>query len=304
MSDKPEEPVIRTDVMRGEFSPSGVEAARCFRRFYYQKILGLKPKVTPTALMFGVAIHSAVEKFYELHGSGLNHEEVKLATVQTFVEEWNKTGLVGDMKRNLETGILIMNNYCDTYRHDSADFKKEDIESAQWMPMPNGTTLLVKMDRVLNNGNMIILVDTKTTSMPITEWYFRQFENHLPTSLYAYVVAELLGHCDQVQIDAIKVPPPPATSKTAAFGRNSFIRTDLQIQDAINSYSSITNYIMNVLNNKPEEEWVNYFYCNQAECDKYGGCSFLPICKHGLDHPSVLVDFDQSEPRRKSEVKV
>ena len=295
------EVVVRTNLFNGEFSPSGIESARCLRRFYYTKMLGLKPKTTPVALVFGVAIHSAVELFYTLHGRMKNpsHDDLvqlKILVVKKFQQEWTAAGIAGDIKRNLETGILIMANYCDRYAHDTASFDLEDIESNQWVAMPNGTMMLVKMDRVLNQGNLIVLVDTKTTSGGISPYFFRNFENHLPTSLYYYTVEQLLGRCDLVTIDAIKVPPPPSTSKSEPFGRANFIRTPLQIEDAISTFCTTTDYIMSVVS-KPKEEWATRMYCNQGECDKYGGCQFLPICKHGLDHPTVVVDFDIKTPK-------
>lgn len=284
--------IERTDPKESTFSPSSIETARCMRRFYYEKVLKMKPKTTPVALVYGIAIHEAVEKFYQLRAGG-NEDimQVKLEVVQQFTKTWTKFGINGDNKRDLRGGILTMSNYVDLYFADVEDFDIEDIETKQWLPMPNGTTMLVKLDRIFNKKNLREVHDTKTTSMPITEYWFRQFENHLPTTLYFYTIRELLGSCDTIVIDAIKVPPPPASSVTAPFGRATFLRTDLQVHDAINTYVSRSDYIMASLN-KPESQWADRFYCNQGECDKYGGCPFLSVCKHGLDHPSVQVDFD------------
>jgi len=292
-----DEKIIRTNIFNGEFSPSGIETARCLRRLYYTKVLGLKPKTTPAALIYGTAIHSAVEMFYTLHKTEKDKGNLKMAVIKEFVAAWERGGIIGDNKRNLEAGVLTMNSYCDAYMHDSSSFSEEDIESNQWMPMPNGTQLLVKMDRVLNRSGQIVLVDTKTTSYAISDYYFKDFENHMPTSLYFYVVRQLLGRCDSVLIDAIKVPPPPPTSKSLAFGRATFLRTELQIEDAITTYCSITDYVVASLR-KEEHTWPDRFYCNQGECKAYGGCPFLGICKYGLSHPSVRVDFDMVTPER------
>jgi hypothetical protein len=293
--------LIRTDLSKGEFSPSGITTAACFRRFYYQKVLGLKPKTTPAALSFGTAIHSAVEMFYSMT-SGMDKPtqeqkvEIKIAVVQEFARSWTESGNAGDIKRNLETGVMIMNNYVDKYIHDTSKFELEDIETHQWVAMPNGTMMLVIMDRVLRESNMIVLVDTKTTSGSISPYYFRGFENHLATTLYAYTVEQLLGRCDYVMIDAIKVPPPPINSKAEPFGRAPFMRTKLQMDDAINTYCSVSDYIMSVLK-RPREEWATRFYANMSECSAYGGCQYLDICKHGLTHPTVKINFDIETPK-------
>ncbi len=288
----------RTNVFNNEFSPTGVETGQCFRHFYYRKILGLSPRTTNIPFVYGAAIHAGVEKFYGLHNHGISLPDIQKEVVGEFVKNWNKTRCLGDVKRSVEGGILTLNNYCTRYYHDSGSYQLEDIESEQWLPMPNGSSLLVKMDRVLNQQGQIILADTKTTSMPITDFYFRMFENHLPTTLYMYVVTSLFGYCDSIQIDAIKVPFPSQRSKTEAFGRASFMRTDLQMQDALASYCATTDYIMAALA-KPKETWPARFYCNHAECSKkWGMCPFLDVCKHGLDHPTVQVNFDRVEVKQ------
>jgi len=288
------EPVVqefveRTDPFLGEFSPSGIGTAACLRRFYYEKILKLKGSGASSALIFGTAIHKAMETYHALKPQNLPLSELQHAVVRSFVEEWAKYNIVGDSKRNLDSGMLILNKYCEVYQHDDSIFVEEDIESSQWMPMPNGTRLLVKMDRVLVSENIIRLVDTKTTSSSLTDYYFKKYENDLKMSLYFMVVENLLGRCDDMMIDAIKVPLPIKDPSTG-FARRCFSRTELQIQDALNTYAKITDYIMIALK-MPQENWAELFFCNQEECDKYSGCKYLSICKHGLDHPSVVADF-------------
>jgi hypothetical protein len=266
-------------------------------------MLGIKPKEVAVPLIFGICVHEGVELFYQLRSEidGTPSQEqivqISIKCIQKFTEKWVDFGITGDNIRNLDSGIKIMHNYVRAYANDGTNFNLCDIESAQWVAMPNGTMMLVKMDRVLNQGHLINLVDTKTTSMHISGWYWRMFENHLPTTLYSYVVRELLGRCDLVTIDAIKVPPPESGSTSEPFGRQQFIRTPLQIQDAVNTYCAKTDYICNVLG-KPEDEWATRMYCNQGECDKYSGCEYLAICKHGLDHPMVKIDFDIKPPDR------
>lgn len=294
-SKAPPEKITRTNVFKGEFSPTGVMSAACLRKFYYTKILGLKVKDTPSALAFGSAIHAGVEHFYANREKATSKEQLTIDCMKAFGDVWSKAGIMGDSKRNLDTGIITMNNYVDYYYDDLSKFSLEDIETEQWVAMPNGTMLLIKMDRVMRQREVVTLVDTKTTSMAITPYFWKGFENQLQVTLYHYGLEQVLGQCDQIMIDAIKVPPPPENSVTAGFGRNVFLRTDLQVSDAIDSYCNVTDIIMNALA-KPEEEWASRFCCDTSHCNDYGGCSFMPICKFGLDHPSVRVDFEITEP--------
>lgn len=283
--------IQRTDIYKGEFSPSSISTAVCLRRFYLEKVLRLQAKGNFIPLNFGTAIHAGVELFYKMRKQDILFEQLKMACVKEFADTWSGFGVCGDNKRNLDTGILTIAGYCDTYKHDSSDFDIADIECTQWLPMENGTKLLVKLDRVLIGEHLIRLVDTKTTSSALTEFFFKKFENDMQTTLYMIVVLTLMGRCNDIQIDAIKVPPNTATQHAETFVRRCFMRTDLQIEDCVNTYTQMTNYIMSVLTEKKKEEWPTYFYCNMSECDKYGGCKYLPICTHGLQHPAVSLDF-------------
>lgn len=285
----------RTNPLEGEFSPTGVESAFCMRYFYLSKILKMVSiHDGGLPLHFGSAIHKGVETFYCERGD-LSLAEVSIAAIQAFTEDWLSHGVEGDAKRNLACGIMIIGNYCRTYAQDVATFNREFVEAPQWVPMPNGTMMLMKIDRLRVDGDFITVVDTKTSSWPLTPYYFQGFENKLQLSLYQYGVEMLLGRCDQVQIDGILVPYPPAGSKSLPFSRRSYVRTPLQIEDAINTYCDTTDRIMNALAIDDPEKRIRAFPCNQGCCNNFGGCKFLPICRFGIDHPIVTTDFVRGE---------
>jgi hypothetical protein len=123
--------------------------------------------------------------------------------------------------------------------------------------------------------------------------------------MYYHCVEEMLGECQAIQIDGIKVPPPPPGGKTVAFSRRTFLREELQIQDALNTYCHMTDYMMDCISKygDDEEALLKAFYCNQTKCNDYGGCEYKPICMYGFKHPAVAVDFEFKPPVRKGEVK-
>ncbi len=276
--------IERTNVFKGEFSPTGLGTADCLRRFYFDKLLKIRDRKTATPLIFGSCIHSAVEYIYGNHLTQ-SKQELEMNAVKEFVKGWS---IAGDKKRNVQTGMIAIRNYVNTYYEDLQLFKQADIEASQWMPMDNGTKLLAKIDRVLINDYMIRFVDTKTTTSALTDYYFKKYENDAQMSLYFMVVERLFGRCDEFQIDGIYLPPTGDMEKD--FGRRSFRRTELQISDAVDSYTQKTNYIMNVLN-QPEDTWARSFYCNTSECDKYGGCKYLPLCVNGFDYPAFDIEY-------------
>jgi hypothetical protein len=299
-----EEKVERTDIWQGEFSPTGVETAFCYRKIYLKKVLGLVEKKPAYALWFGAAIHKGVEAYY-VNRPSLSWEQTSQLAVEAFVSSWIRNKSNGDSKRNLAGGIAIMGAYCDYYKDDVANIVPEFVEASQWIQMPNGTHCLMKIDRVRDDSSLYTVVDTKTSSWPLTDFYFRGYENNFQTSCYYHCVEEMLGECQAIQIDGIKVPWPGPDSKTVPFSRRTFLREELQIADALNTYCRMTDYIMENLGKyeHDEEKLLEMFYCNQTKCNDYGGCEYKPICMYGFSHPAVAVDFEVKKPERKGEVQ-
>ena len=274
----PEKEVTRTDPRKGEFSYSSVNTAECPRKFYYGYILGLR---TPQSLAahFGSCMHEAIEVFYN---NVKKEEQSKLTAmvIQAFMKHWGDSGQ--DNKRNPIQAMKLLKDYVTMYYN--TEFDVVDVETEQWFTMPNGTNLLCKMDRVLQLDGITTLQDTKTTTMALTPYYFRKYETDMQISLYYHVVNSLIG-CDMAQIDAVRVPHTGDFDTT--FVRQSFLRTELQLEEAVNEYCAKTDYIMNALSMDSEEKQLKLFYCNTARCADWGGCPYKGLCKHGLKHPSI-----------------
>lgn len=291
------EPVVeRTDPWKGEFSPSSLSSAQCFRKFYLSKLVKLNTNLTSSALVFGSAIHKGVETFYQyLHYENIFFADIKREAITAFVEEWKAGNILGDEKRNLEVGVLLMSQYCDRYREEDTEFETCDIEGAQWMPMPNGTMLLAKLDRIARLRGHHVVIDTKTTSSYLNSMFFNQFKNHLPTTLYYYIMEQALGSCDYILIDAIHTPMLSARSTAEQFSRQTFLRTEEQVEEALLTYTKVTNYLMEGMQ-KEGKKRREHFYCDQNRCADYGACPYLGVCQHGAGHPSVGTTFQFATP--------
>lgn len=284
----PTAPVIeRTDIHKGEFSPSSVQNAQCFRKYYFEKIVKLQTTRQQTALIFGGAMHKGVEHFYT-HVGKQDYDKVVRGVVDKFKETWT---IEGDQKRNLETGVALLTKYCDLYKDEDVQMETVDVEENQWMKMPNGTMLLCRFDRVVQTGSCTALVDTKTTSGYLNANYWKQYENHFQTSLYYYVIEQVLGRCDYILIDAIKVPLLSSKSTSSQFERRTFARTEEQIDETLRTYSRVTDYLQAGLHLTGRKR-LDHYYCNQNKCSEYGGCAFLNVCQHGIHHPDIGTTFE------------
>lgn len=265
----------------------------CRRKYFYKKILGLKSLTGKVSANYGTCIHAGVGAFYMSQELPLQERTAK--AIAAFTEEWERYGQQGDEKRSLIGGVTTLTEYCKAYGKDTATFLPTLIEASQSIEMPNGTVLIVRIDRVTKDAvsDTTTIFDTKTCSMAFTDYYFRQYENNFQQSAYWYVVDSILGGTvDCSIIDLIKVPFSTGKSRSTGrpvenFVRRSYLRSDLQLEEFLNTYKRLTEEI---LANAASEDAAKFPQCPTA-CGNYGGCEYLPVCKYGYSHPAVRIDF-------------
>ena len=301
---KERERAIRSDPLAGKFSPTSLENFACPRAYYLSKCLRLEESIRPVTLHFGTCIHYAVGLFWTVRGmdestaistfgAGLEfdamdkHDLDKLLSLRGFARAWSECETIPDAKRNQATGLDIVAKYCDRYKNDSSSYIPELIECPQWIEMPNNTMLGFIIDRLWRDEGCAMVDDTKTSSRSMTDWYFLDYEMSFQLTAYYYGVQQIVGDCDGVRIDGIKVPN---TGKDDDFVRRSFPRTEIQVEEFLTTYVHKTNYIMDSLA-APESKRMGLFYQEPTRCAKYGRCKFMPICMHGLNHPVVKAEF-------------
>jgi hypothetical protein len=271
--------VRRTDITKGEFSPSSIDDCACLRQFYLRKILKVTPIFDNESATFGSCMHAGVAEFYTSRD--------KNKTIQAFIEAYAESMRRSSQKYPAVLGIAKMSQYCDFYKNDIQTFNPAFIEVTQVCAMPNGTTLLCVVDRIWKDDSTSLVIDTKTTMKLPMDFYFKQYETCGQFTSYYYMLNSILGGCFNILTDTICLDPKKTPQD--AFIRRSFFRTDRQIAEFINSYIRVTNYIMDGFQ-LPEERRLDHFYQNTTQCANYGGCKYCAICKHGFQS-SIMIDF-------------
>ena len=265
------------DIKSGIFDSSCLkDYLRCPRYFYLRWILGLESRGVNVATGFGEAFHAGKAAWYQTGKDDL-------VGLKAFIESWDKLGIVGDAKRNAEIGVLLLKQYFNTYRNDGKKYLPEYIECQFAIDMPNGTVLAGRIDAVEENNGLVDVTDTKTTSMQLTEYFWKDYINDFQMSTYLYAVKQLLGRSDSITIDAVSI--------RGNFERRTNFRSDLQEADWLNTYIKITSQIKAKLK-MVEEQLAPEFFQNQTSCGDFGKCKYLPICQYGLEHPATSVDFE------------
>lgn len=270
-----------------KFTPTSLEELICPRYYYYRKLLPYINSSNPTAklsqtsnisALFGQSIHAGVAEYYKLKQLKLTKElmdEIKCKVIFAFLNVW-ETSNISTSTYNSSAGIRILSSYCENYNVDIMVFKPELIECQQWIEMPNNTMLGVIMDRITASG-YTALIDTKTSSRPLTDYFFKKFESSFQFSAYYYVMQEMFGHCDLITCDAIHIPKPGVKS-TEAFVRKAFFRTTKQMKEWLNTYINRTNFVNKGVELSNEDDREKYFYQETQKCMEFGVCRYWKIC--------------------------
>ena len=270
----------RSDVNKGEFSPTGLEKhMSCPRQFFIQKLLTLSPKGDKIAADWGSAFHEAVALMWK------DHKAKASDMLEKFAENWKHEG---DNIRNIATAMVLVPQYYENCHNLREFVDPKEVEVPFELVMPNGTTLIGVIDYIMRRDKMIMPHDIKTTGSYLNESFWARYANSFQMGAYYYACKQLLGQCDNITVDAVGL----RSGKTDKFSRRAMLRTELQQEEWMHTYLTETNSIMAGLRDEPTKR-VLHFPQRPTSCTKFmRACKFMGACKHGLDHPSVIVDLE------------
>lgn len=282
----------------------------CPRLYQYQMIDGYAAKDESIHLRFGIEYHKALQDYDDAKADGGDHAYSTHYAVRLLLErthEWkvDTTEKPGSFK-NRNSLVMAIVWYLEQYRVDAAqtfilDGGKPATELSfrfelDWGPQeagqhkvwpkgeelgtfqPNQPYLLCgHLDRVVTYQDEIFVMDRKTTTSTLSNYYAAQFEPNNQMTLYTLASKVILDSpIKGVIIDAVQM-----------------------LTDSVNFQRFITYRTPNTLN-----EWVgdlryyfamaeqfavaNYWPMNDTACDKFGGCRFKKICSKD---PSVRPQF-------------
>ena len=155
----------------------------CQRRFFWGYVRGIVPDVPAPALHFGIAIHAGLSTWHGTADLGL--------ALTTFLRTME--GAPADVLRTPEKGELIIKGYTRQWPQEPFTILGNELEFS--LPMADGSTMIGRIDRVIEWAGRILVLEQKTTSGGIGAYYFKQFSPNLQIDMECYAVAQLYGHC-------------------------------------------------------------------------------------------------------------
>lgn len=285
----------------------------CPRLYQYTMIEGWSPKTESVHLRFGSEFHSALEHYDHTRCEGFNHDDslheaVRYALEHTWIypeddgttdglEGWSALPNLGDKAtryKNRQTLIELIIDYLDHFgESDPAQTitlanGKPAVELSfriglEYGPNPDQPYILCgHLDRLVNFNSEILVMDRKTTTTALSDYYFRQYEPNNQMTLYTIAGQVLWGSPVRgVIIDACQI----LLEKPHNFARGFTFRTEDQISEWLIDLRLI-------LELAEYYATANYWPMNDTACDKFGGCKFREICSKS---PSVRETFLKSD---------
>lgn len=257
----------------------------CPRLYQYSMLQGYRSKADKPDLTFGIHYHSALEHYDKCKAFGQTHDEaLYAATLKVVADSWGWEST--HTNKNRETLIRSVVWYLDHFADDPTTTVilangKPAVELSFQLDIGNSNILCGHLDRVVNYANGSYVMDHKTASSTIGNYYFNKYSPDNQMSLYTLAAKIVFGTpVKGVIIDAAQI----AVNFTA-FSRGFTFRTE----DQLDEWLEDTRYFIKLAAYYTKE---NYWPMNDKACNLYGGCSFRRICSKS---PSVRDNFLETE---------
>jgi len=281
----------------------------CPRKYFYQKILGLRAKRKSVHLKFGGYYAEAIEEYYKVKAVSANcHETALIAATRKALSfgSRDEAGVFSPWdlgedhkdadKKNRATLVRAVVWYLEHFRNDPA----ETIILANGKPAvelefnlgvgveaPDGNEYQLSgfIDRVAQFGADRFIVDQKTTKTTLSDHYFKQYDPHNQMTLYTVAGNVVFGaDVKGVIIDAVQL-----AVGFARFARGITYRTKGRMEEWL---ADTMRHLRRAEVCAQEQYWPQ----NDTACDKFGGCAFRSICgaDPGVRELYLKTDF---EPR-------
>lgn len=273
------------------------ELAACPRKFFYRYILGWVSDHKSIHLIFGEAIHLALEHLYKTALSSENLKDAFTLFLDKYREEFSEVEDESVAPKNPAYAYMALEGYIKKYQEIDNEYKilGTEIKDTFFIdPHDSSKTMTMKLDLIVEDkkGN-IIVIDHKTGSrnsqMWIDSWTLSiQMNNYLlgAMSYYGDKVTKLIVNgifFTKTQTgDANKgyQRAPILASKGRMLGHLSMINFYYQLYES---------FMRALANTDPKSPVLDTFPRNPNTCSSYAGCPYHSICTV-VEQPLSLKD--------------
>lgn len=249
----------------------------CPRYYYYTIYRGFATRSESVHLTFGIHYHKGLELYDHYRAQGETHDEAVVSMVQTMMTA-TKGWKSDDNYKNRFTLIRSLVWYTEQFKNDPAETVilgngKPAVELSFRFNLdaetPDQTQYLYcgHLDRLAKFAGATYVLDRKTSKSALSSNYFDKFRPN--TQMTGYTLGGKIAFAEPVKgviIDAAQI----AVGFTR-FSRGQSLRTT----DELDEFLEETVWYIKLAEGYVQSD---FWPKNEASCDKYGGCPFIPIC--------------------------
>lgn len=257
----------------------------CRKKYYFEHIRNLRPKLKGAALEFGGAVHEGLDAYYSTDDKV---EGIKLAK-QKFYDNW--TDREGDELRTVENGIKMLDWYATKYKHEP--FKVLGKPETGFVFFIGDILFGGRIDLPVEWDGNLWIMEHKTTTR-LSSSYFSQYE--LDKQCTGYIIAaeeyfkrKVHGCIVNVMEPWKELIRPTAKSKQPEdhFARSPITRSTM-LKDRFKL--NVQRIVRDI---KWCEENDEYMEAEKKEvCHYYNRpCPYLQLCQHGEDERVIASEY-------------
>ena len=257
----------------------------CRRKYYYQYVKHLRPKVKGTPLIFGSAIHDALDCYYK----NSSREEGAVEAIKLFKTIYDTPE--GDTLRTVENGVKMLAWYFVKYKHEPFTVVGKPEEGFVYFI---GDVLYGgRLDLPVEWDGQLWIMEHKTTTR-LNGNYFDQYELDKQITGYIIALEEFSGRKCAGAIMNVLEPWKEVKRVTAKTKQpeDHFLRKPLTRSEALKdrfkyNVQAIVRDIRWCHENdefQESEKKESCFYYNR-------NCPFLQLCQYGENQRIIERDY-------------
>ena len=287
----------------------------CMRKAQLSLKEGYRTKAESPALVFGTAVHKALEVFYTgereerilptnfaknadlILADANQSDELVYRAIRAFVHQAEPLRALPDTdKRSLSSGVWLLTHYLTSYIDDPFVIMRDErgplterfCEAVLFDSAELQITYFGTLDVILQNAatGVILPGDHKTSSVVGNDFYARLKPNH-QYSGYVWLAQNALKlECDAFLVNCLQVKARPLTARGGPpqFPRQVTKRTVADLSEFREAVIwAVRQYVTALETGVWPIGEVN-------SCAMYGGCQYLPVCSSPAEIRANVLD--------------
>jgi hypothetical protein len=145
---------------------------------------------------------------------------------------------------------------------------KPAVELSFTLDLDDEFVLCGHLDRVVDYGGSLFVMDQKTTGSTIGPYFFKPFDLDTQMTLYSIAGQVVL----QSPVAGVIIDGAQIAVNFSRFERGFTYRTKDQLEEFLQNTKHVVRTIQSYT-------LLDFFPMNTTACGNYGGCPFAPLCK-------------------------